>query len=240
MTTTPSHEGIDRVELPGGWYLTHNGPSCNRRYWLNHPERGSVFHIDVGCYLSEFLEFAAALQARAPEVEALRELSEKATPGEWSFDDRCVLGINTNAAIASSLDVIASTTYSDRDHREDQSNLKFIVAAINHVRKALAQPPAPAPQGDGWLAIDLADKDIAAVHVLGDLTIRNSDRYWVREPGREPYEAWWTDHRGGYWWDIENEDPCDPTEFLPHPLDRARFTPAPPSDRAAQGGKNAE
>lgn len=92
---SPYHEGSDRVELPGGWCLTHNGPSYNRRYWLNHPERGAIFHIDVGCYLSEFLEFAAALQApaRAPQGDGWRLFHDAPTNGDEVLAYRSDAGV---------------------------------------------------------------------------------------------------------------------------------------------------
>lgn len=72
-----------------------------------------------------------------------------------------------------------------------------------------------------WLPVSLADISITnsvTLHETG-MTIRNSDTYWVRDEDGRAYEACWTDHRDGYWWDFENESPVNPIEFMPHPLD---------------------
>jgi hypothetical protein len=72
-----------------------------------------------------------------------------------------------------------------------------------------------------WLPIDLADKAITQVQDFSEvgITLRNSDRYWVRDDDGRVYEASWTDDKQGYWWDWEGESPVDPVEFMPHPLD---------------------
>jgi hypothetical protein len=72
-----------------------------------------------------------------------------------------------------------------------------------------------------WLPIEFADKtivDVATFSSLG-ITIRNSERYWVRDEDGRIYESVWTDHRAGYWWDLQDESPVDPVQFMPHPLD---------------------
>ncbi len=75
-----------------------------------------------------------------------------------------------------------------------------------------------------WLPIELADKTITQVQDFSEvgLTLRNSDRYWVRDEDGRIYEASWSvsNHgRQNYWWDWEGESPVDPVEFMPHPLD---------------------
>jgi hypothetical protein len=72
-----------------------------------------------------------------------------------------------------------------------------------------------------WLPIDQADKSITQVQDFSEvgITLRNSDRYWVRDEDGRVYEASWTDDKVGYWWDWEGESPADPVEFMPHPLD---------------------
>lgn len=91
-----------------------------------------------------------------------------------------------------------------------------------------AQPAVAVP--DGWRPISEADREITHQQHFPDidLTIRNSDRYWVRDADGRVYEASWTQDGKGrdYWWDWEGESPVDPVEFMPHPLD-PRFTAAP-------------
>lgn len=72
-----------------------------------------------------------------------------------------------------------------------------------------------------WKPISEADTSITNTITMPGLTVRNSDSYWVRDDDGRIYEACWTDHRNGYWWDIEGESPVDPVEFMPHPLARA-------------------
>ncbi|QNQ41616.1 hypothetical protein [Brucella intermedia] len=94
--------------------------------------------------------------------------------------------------------------------------------------------PAPADagkvEGDGradlerfWRPISEADKSITFEQTFytGDgksMTIRNSDHYWVRDADGRVYEATWSDHKGGYWWNLEGESLADPVEYMPHPL----------------------
>lgn len=72
-----------------------------------------------------------------------------------------------------------------------------------------------------WLPIILADKTIVDEIEFPDVgvTLRNSEHYWVRDEDGRVFEACWTDHRGGYWWDFVGESPVEPVEFMPHPLD---------------------
>lgn len=72
-----------------------------------------------------------------------------------------------------------------------------------------------------WRPIEEADKSI--VHQqhfpLVGMTIRNSERYWVRDADGRVYEASWSENSGrDYWWDWEGESPVDPVEYMPHPL----------------------
>lgn len=85
-------------------------------------------------------------------------------------------------------------------------------------------------EGDGradlerfWRPISEADRTITYEDTfnLGDgksMTIRNSDHYWVRDADGRVYEATWSDHKGGYWWDLDGESRVDPVEYMPHPL----------------------
>lgn len=82
--------------------------------------------------------------------------------------------------------------------------------AINAYREAL------------WRPISEADKAIVHQHhfPLVGMTIRNSERYWVRDADGRVYEASWSEGNNGrdYWWDWDGESPVDPVEFMPHPL----------------------
>ncbi|WP_043062342.1 hypothetical protein [Brucella anthropi] len=74
-----------------------------------------------------------------------------------------------------------------------------------------------------WRPISEADKSITFEETfdLGDdksMMLRNSDHYWVRDADGRVYEATWSDHKAGYWWDLEGESPVDPVEYMPHPL----------------------
>ena len=67
-------------------------------------------------------------------VEELRELSEKATPGEWSGDgrtDQDLPGIYSERGMWLLL--------ADDDMREDRCNALFAAACVNHVREALSR-----------------------------------------------------------------------------------------------------
>ncbi|MEH3093393.1 MAG: hypothetical protein PGN20_15460 [Agrobacterium cavarae] len=71
-----------------------------------------------------------------------------------------------------------------------------------------------------WLPISEADLSVTTeFKVSDDLSIRNSDRHWVRDHDGRVYEAVWSVGKTSYWWDLENESPVDPVEFMPHPLD---------------------
>lgn len=82
-----------------------------------------------------------------------------------------------------------------------------------------------------WLPIALADKTITDVQEFEEvgITIKTSDRYWVRDDDGRVYEAAWSEGRYGrdYWWDFEGESPVDPVEFMPHPLDPRWIRRAP-------------
>lgn len=91
--------------------------------------------------------------------------------------------------------------------------------AISAAFAALQHPQADLPVGkEGWRPITEADSSIATVQTFGEVTLRNSHPVWVRDADGRVYEAVWTDHKQGYWWDIEGESPVDPVEYYPHPL----------------------
>ena len=118
---------------------------------------------------------------------------------------------------------------------------------IDHIDIAIASLSSPdhadagKVEGDGcadlerfWRPISEADKSITFEQTcdLGDgksMTIRNSDYYWVRDADGRVYEATWSDHKNGYWWDLEGESPVDPVEYMPHPLS----LPTAPSQEVA-------
>lgn len=94
------------------------------------------------------------------------------------------------------------------------------------------ETPAPGSHVQGrWLPIDQADKTITDVQEFPKvgMTIKTSDRYWVRDDDGRVYEAAWSEGRYGrdYWWDFEGESPVDPVEFMPHPLDPRWSATAP-------------
>lgn len=106
------------------------------------------------------------------------------------------------------------------------------LAKIDSAIRTLSSPDhadAGKVEGDGradlerfWRPISEADKSITFEQTFdtGDgksMTIRNSDHYWVRDADGRVYEATWSDHKGGYWWDLEGESPVDPVEYMPHP-----------------------
>ena len=73
-----------------------------------------------------------------------------------------------------------------------------------------------------WRPIAEADKTITHQDHFPSvgMTLRNSDRYWVRDADGRVYEASWSEGNNGrdYWWDWDGESPVDPVEFMPHPL----------------------
>lgn len=92
--------------------------------------------------------------------------------------------------------------------------------------RLMASDALPSPQthlSGLWLPINQADKTITDVQDFPEvsMTIRTSDRYWVRDDDGRVYEAAWSEGNNGrdYWWDFEGESPVDPVEFMPHPLD---------------------
>ncbi len=98
----------------------------------------------------------------------------------------------------------------------------------------------PPPQSSLlWLPIAHADKTITEVQDFSEvgITLRTSDRYWVRDEDGRVFEACWSegdDH--SYWWDFEGESPVDPVEYMPHPLadpvNQLFAAERPPAERA--------
>ncbi|MCH4541401.1 hypothetical protein [Ochrobactrum sp. A-1] len=122
-----------------------------------------------------------------------------------------------------------------------ESGLVHAAAAIralsspDHADAGKVEEDARADLERLWRPISEADKSITFEHTfdLGDgekMTIRNSDHYWVRDADGRVYEATWSDHKGGYWWDLEGESPADPVEYMPHPLS----LPSAPASEGAE------
>lgn len=119
--------------------------------------------------------------------------------------------------------------------------------AVASVSKFEATAPASGPDWSGsgpdvakldrkctlqnwiWLPISEADVSVTMAYwVSAELTLRNSDRFWVRDEDGRVFEAVWSVGKTSYWWDLENESPVNPVEFMPHPLD--------PRYRQSEGG----
>lgn len=66
-----------------------------------------------------------------------------------------------------------------------------------------------------WRPISEADKTIVTEHSFDDVNIvvRNSAHIMARDEDGRMFECCWTDHRGGYWWDLDEESPVDPVDF---------------------------
>ena len=121
-----------------------------------------------------------------------------------------------------------------------ESGLKHAAAAIRALSSPDHADAGKLVEGDAradlerfWRPISEADRTITYEDTfnLGDgksMTIRNSDHFWVRDADGRVYEATWSDHKAGYWWDLEGESPVDPVEYMPHPLS----LPSAPSEGA--------
>lgn len=66
---------------------------------------------------------------RSERAVEIRELSEKATQGEWTVGKGCILAASTNPCVPGQ-DVVVSAAYSDRSHDQDAANLQFIRALV--------------------------------------------------------------------------------------------------------------
>ena len=95
--------------------------------------------------------------------------------------------------------------------------------AVDSLTTMSAYPSPETNVAGSWLPIEQADKTITNVQEFPEagITIKTSDRYWVRDEDGRVYEAAWSEGKYGrnYWWDFEGESPVDPVEFMPHPLD---------------------
>nr|WP_313012330.1 hypothetical protein [Brucella intermedia] len=101
--------------------------------------------------------------------------------------------------------------------------LRAALSSPDHADAGKVEGDARADLERFWRPISEADRTITYEDTfnLGDgksMTIRNSDHFWVRDADGRVYEATWSDHKGGYWWDLEGESRVDPVEYMPHPL----------------------
>lgn len=122
--------------------------------------------------------------------------------------------------------------------RSEAMHLAHSIRALsspNHADAGMVERDGRADLERFWRPISEADKSITFDHTfdLGDgekMTIRNSDHYWVRDADGRVYEATWSDHKGGYWWDLEGESPVNPVKYMPHPLS----LPSAPTSEGAE------
>ena len=84
-----------------------------------------------------------------PDLQALIELSEKASPGPWEDvgpneeDERCIYADNDYAVAA-----IIPCGFPETNESRTKANASFVVALVNWFRSTRA---ATVPQGDGWI-----------------------------------------------------------------------------------------
>jgi len=161
------------------------------------------------------------------------------------YSARILSALEPSAARELALERISKILRGDVETDTIVTAVNRLNAAIDIALRALSSPDhadAGKVEGDGradlerfWRPISEADKSITFEHTfdLGDgekMTIRNSDHYWVRDADGRVYEATWSDHKAGYWWDLEGESPVDPVEYMPHPLS----LPSAPASEGAE------
>lgn len=146
------------------WYELHK--ERDPHHCEEYEVTGDDSFTRYGAYLFELFIQAPlvvagldALEAALPKSgpEGLRELSEKATAGPWTHEDRSEILAPHPLAEAGSEDrvIVADTlTVTRQDLPTIEANTKFIVACVNHVRELLAAksgPVSPPAQGDAVL-----------------------------------------------------------------------------------------
>lgn len=146
--------------------------------------------------------FAAGFEARQDDVD------ENNNPFNYGTDNAGDWNAGWESA---DYEIAQSTDQPVADHSSDVRNM--VADGRNGLERF-------------WRPISEADKAITFEDTfdLGEgktMTIRNSDKYWVRDADGRIFEATWSDHKDGYWWDIEGESPVDPVEYMPHPLSSA-------------------
>ena len=174
------------------------------------------------------------------------DLEAAKAAAQADYEARILSALEPSAARELALEEVVETLeYVDRMFRLDLSKYtdwdgddfnQAIFDTHQRVKKALRALSSPdhadagKVEGDAradlerfWRPISEADRTITYEDTfnLGDgksMTIRNSDHFWVRDADGRVYEATWSDHKGGYWWDLEGESRIDPVEYMPHPL----------------------
>ena len=126
------------------------------------------------------------------DLERLRELSEKATQGEWIAYDAAekIAGIKTDADIGSIAEFWSSALPSGAT-LPARANVDFIIACVNYVRAALSAPAQGDAEAVAWRPIETAPKD--GTHILAILVregVHDIDDIW-RAEFREVREIWY-------------------------------------------------
>lgn len=162
--TTAPVGGDVRIELPGGFWLEHNGLSLNRRYWLNHSERGALFHIDIGRCQPEFDEFIAALTPAPPEPPARMAEVEQLVDEHADADGaRAMLALR--AAINPRYEEDAADASKDAASTRDAllSAVRSILTRAETAEVALASLCADREATEEWQPIETAPRDGTSV-----------------------------------------------------------------------------
>lgn len=223
-------------------------PELAARY-ISQPEKWTVEPL----YLSTDLSGQATLEGVKPldeddaVMKALRAVSVKVfgqrEPAFLSVNEAAeVFNIVRSALLPASAEPvdfqwktidgwISCSISGEPDHRQKYAKMMAREVGLGYRELYEGSPPASGAVEAIWRPISEADNSIATVEKYGDVTLRNSYPIWVRDEDGRTYEALWTDHRGGYWWDIESESPVDPVEYSPHPL--AMAWPAVRTDEEA-------
>lgn len=140
-------------------------------------------------------------------------------------------GMETAAAMCVARAAEYDASFDDSHYKSETLAGSAALNAIALKIREQISSPAPVEHVVGtWRPIAEADRTITEVEEFpeADLTLRMSDRYWVRDDDGRIYEAAWSEGNNGgrdFWWDFEGESPVDPVEFMPHPLDQ-RFATA--------------
>lgn len=164
----------------------------------------------------------------ATPADATDEMVEAALAVDWDNEDERATVHNIWHAMTAKLPSSPAPAATDTGlvtvgHQYKLGDVWFLSDAPEVLRKAGYElRDARADLERFWRPISEADKSITFEQTFdtGDgksMTIRNSDHYWVRDADGRVYEATWSDHKGGYWWDLEGESPVDPVEYMPHP-----------------------
>ncbi|WP_025091470.1 hypothetical protein [Brucella intermedia] len=165
------------------------------------------------------------------QPSAARELLLEEVKTSGATDVRGLIKTYANAAFEQQGNDIPK--YIWHLHFEEFAAAIRALSSPDHADAGKVEGDARADLERFWRPISEADRTITYEDTfnLGDgksMTIRNSDHFWVRDADGRVYEATWSDHKAGYWWDLEGESPVDPVEYMPHPLS----LPSAPSEGA--------